>query len=326
MKYVIKLDNDFNVSKEVWDKLYFLDKETTIFQSYQWNKQFYFKLCSKLKLHNLIFYNKEVCVAIFPLIERNLDNKVVLEFIGCRMVDYLSPIILEEHKKYVYKQFKHYIKNSHYFFYGYDIKSSHTFCKYFSEKFKTIEVCYLKRNTSIPKSIIKENNYDKRYLSEHSNYFIEETFDIKNYYKHIELYLDNMKNLRENLIDEELKMFWKDYILSNIDNLHCLNLKIENELAYSILYEIKNNKVYLINYGFNIKFKRFAPGKLLLMEIIKEFSSNYDIDLSRGKDEYKLRLGCCVEDNIKFIYPKDDNLWNNLQKLEFDIGFFPHKL
>lgn len=90
-------------------------------------------------------------------------------------------------------------------------------------------------------------------------------FDINDYYKHITLYLDNMKNIRKHTIDKEVELFWKDYISSNIDNLHCINLKIEQKLAYSILYEIKDNKLFLINYAFNVNFKKYAPGKLLLI-------------------------------------------------------------
>ena len=326
MKYAIKLDCDFSISKDIWDKLYYQDKEATIFQSYSWNKSFYSNLCTKLKLHSLLFYEGDICVAIFPLIERLCDDKIVLEFLGSRMVDYLSPIILDDHKRFVYSEFKHYININNYFFYGYDIKSNHSLCENFSNKFKTIEICYIKQNAVLPRSILKEYEYDKRYLSKNFNYVIEEALDIRDYYKHIELYLDNMQNIKHHLIDEELKAFWKDYIQTNIDNLHCVILKIENELVYSILYEMKADRVYLINYAFNIKFKKYAPGKLLLMHIIKEYLTKCDIDFSRGNDEYKLKLGCEVDSNIKFLYPSDDSLWNNLQKLEFNIGFFPHKL
>lgn len=326
MKYVIKVDRDFSISQQVWNSLYSQDKESTIYQSYQWNKNFYFKLSSELKLHNLIFYHNENCIAIFPLIERVCNNNIILEFIGSRMVDYLSPIVLEDHKQHIYEQFKCYIKNNNYSFYGYDIKSTHSFCKCFSNKFKTIEICYLKQNTSLPISIVKENEYDKRYLSKNFTYSIEDTSDINDYYEHIKLYLENMKNIKNHTIDEVLKNFWKDYISSNIDNLHCINLKIENELAYSILYEIKDNKLFLINYAFNMNFKKYAPGKLLLIYLIKKYSAKYDIDFSRGKDEYKIKFGCEVHSNIKFLYPANNILWAALNKLEFNIGFFPHKL
>lgn len=283
-------------------------------------------MSSKLKLHNLIFYYNESCIAIFPLIERVCDNNIILEFIGSRMVDYLSPIILEDHKQHIYEQFKCYIKNNNYSFYGYDIKNNHSFCKCFSNKFKTVEICYLKQNTSLALSIVKENEYDTRYLSKNFPYSVEDMFDINDYYKHITLYLDNMKNIRKHTIDEEVELFWKDYILSNKDNLHCINLKIEQKLAYSILYEIKGNKLFLINYAFNVNFKKYAPGKMLLIYLIKEYSSKYDIDFSRGRDEYKIKLGCEVADNIKFLYPANNTLWEALSKLEFIIGFFPHKL
>ena len=326
MKCITKIDRNFSISQQVWDSLYLQDKESSIYQSYQWNKQFYFNLSTKLKLHNLIFYCNEKCIAIFPLIERICNNNIILEFIGCRMVDYLSPIALEDYKQSIYEQFKCYIMNNNYFFYGYDINSNHSFCKYFSSKFKTIEICYLKQNRSLPTSIVKENEYDKRYLSKSFAYSIENTSDISDYYKHIALYLENMKNIKKHTIDEKLIDFWKDYISSNIDNLHCINLKIEKELAYSILYEIKNNKLFLINYAFNICFKKYAPGKILLIYLIKEYISKYDIDFSRGKDEYKVKLGCEIDNNIKFLYPMNNILWNILNKLEFDIGFFPHKL
>lgn len=326
MKYVIEVDKNFSISQQIWDRLYFQDKESTIYQSYQWNKHFYLKLSSELQLHNLIFYDNENCMAIFPLIERICDNNIVLEFIGSRMVDYLSPIVFEDHKNHIYEEFKNYIKNNNYSFYGYDIKNNHSFCKCFSNKLKTIEICDFKKNTSLPMSIIKENEYDKRYLSKHFNYSIEETFNLEDYYNHIKLYLDNMQNFKNHKIDESLKMFWVDYVLSNIKNLHCVKLTIKKELAYSILYEIKNNKVYLINYAFNKKFKRFAPGKLLLIHLIKKYTSKYDIDFSRGKDEYKIKFGCEVSNNIKFLYPANNTLWGVLNKLEFNIGFFPHKL
>ena len=178
----------------------------------------------------------------------------------------------------------------------------------------------------MPISIVKENEYDKRYLSKNFTYSIEDTSDINDYYEHIKLYLENMKNIKNHTIDEVLKNFWKDYISSNIDNLHCINLKIENELAYSILYEIKDNKLFLINYAFNMNFKKYAPGKLLLIYLIKKYSTKYDIDFSRGKDEYKIKFGCEVHSNIKFLYPANNILWAALNKLEFNIGFFPNKL
>lgn len=325
MKCLIKIDRTFSISQQVWDDLFLKDKESTIYQSYQWNKHFYFKLSSKLKLHNLVFYHNDKCIAIFPLVEHVYDNNIILEFIGSRMVDYLSPIVIKKYKRHIYKEFKCYIQNNNYSFYGYDIKREHSFCKYFSNKFKTIETFYLKQKTNLPMSIVKENEYDKRYLSKNFSYSVENMFDINDYYKHITLYLDNMKNIRKHTIDKEVESFWKDYILSNIDNLHCISLKIEQKLAYSILYEIKDNKLFLINYAFNVNFKKYAPGKLLLIHLIKEYSPKYDIDFSRGRDEYKIKLGCEVDSNVKFLYPENYVLWDALNKLEFNIGFFPHK-
>lgn len=152
MKCLIKIDRTFSISQQVWNDLCLKDKESTIYQSYQWNKHFYFKLSSKLKLHNLAFYHNDNCIAIFPLVERVYENNIILEFIGSRMVDYLSPIVIEKYKQHIYKEFKHYIQNNNYSFHGYDIKKEHSFCKCFSNKFKTIETCYLKQKTNLPMS------------------------------------------------------------------------------------------------------------------------------------------------------------------------------
>lgn len=64
----------------------------------------------------------------------------------------------------------------------------------------------------------------------------------------------------------------------------------------------------------------------MLIHLIKEYSSKYDIDFSRGRDGYKIKLGCEVDSNVKFLYPENNVLWEALSKLEFIIGFFPHKL
>ena len=325
MNCKILVDKNFSISKEDWNFLFNQDVEATIFQSYNWNKSFYYSLCQDLNLHNLCFYIESKCIAIFPLVEREFDNCTILEFIGSRMVDYLSPIILEEYKDFVYKTFKRYIIKNKYLFYGYDVKNTHSLLNVFKQHCKTVDTCYFKQSDQIPHSTHKEYDYDNRYLSKHFNMSIIEKNKPSDLYIHINLYLENMNILKKHKIDNELRQFWAKYIDLNITNLQSINLIINNENAYSVLYEIKGQVIYLLNYAFNTKYKQFAPGKILLFYVINKYSKDYTIDFSRGEDLYKIRLGCRKNYNVKFLFPRNLKVLDYLNKIDAIIGFFPKK-
>ena len=326
MGYEIRNDDSFSISENIWDSVYGQDEECSIFQSYWWNRIFYDSFCTDFKLNIISFYKRNECVAIFPLIERICAGKRVLEFIGSRMVDYLSPIVKNEHRAAIYKAFKEYVDEEGLFFYAYDINYNHSLSRFFTDTVETVKICYFEKGRDIPQGVIKEYEYDKRFLSRKYDNRIERSTNIKDYYNHVNLYLDNMEELRNHHIDDETRFFWRKYVFQNRSDLACERLIIDGEDAYSILYGIKGSTLYLINYAFNTKFKKYAPGKILLVDLMKKYSGKYTIDFSRGEDEYKARLGCKVGKNVKTLYPGDEEVCCVLNDLEYKIGFFPHKI
>ncbi|BBG65153.1 hypothetical protein NNO_0450 [Hydrogenimonas sp.] len=82
MKYhIIQNENDFKSSKQIWERLYESCGCCTVFQTFEWNYEWWLKGHREDQLFIIVFFKKNIenPIAIFPLI---IDEKNILRFIA----------------------------------------------------------------------------------------------------------------------------------------------------------------------------------------------------------------------------------------------------
>lgn len=88
----------------------------------------------------------------------------------------------------------------------------------------------------------------------------------------------------------------KDIAFRSLFNLPSARLQltyINGEIAYFILFFECDNKLYLPHAGLNEKYKKYSPGLLAHINLIKHYSSRKSIvyDMGSGDEPYKKHLG-----------------------------------
>jgi CelD/BcsL family acetyltransferase involved in cellulose biosynthesis len=91
---IISSFSDFLDLQDEWDKIVMNCSDSTPFQSFTWNFNWWKYLRGKKKLSILICKEGEEVKGIFPMWLRRLTEDIkILEFIGTRGTDYLGPLV-----------------------------------------------------------------------------------------------------------------------------------------------------------------------------------------------------------------------------------------
>ena len=330
------IDNEeFRELKDSWNICCLNDSECSPFQFFEWQYNYYsiFGNTKELAIYIVFDVTNSNIIAIFPFWERTIEKGKLLEFIGCRGVDYLMPIVANEHKMLVYKLFEQYIKENDLNIYVHDVPQNHSFYDFFYILSASNEIttpCGILNLNDIRK--YKEFEYDKRFLNKHNkaihiSIYLDKVIPTVLLERHIEEYINIAENKYKHDDAKKFQQFLTIYLneINTKKDVLYADLQNDKELMYSIVGIKCRKTIFLLNFVFNFKYKKFAPGKMLLNELIYFASENgYDkIDFSRGADIYKTKLRCSFINNMSFIISNDNDIKKNVTQLNEGIGFFP---
>lgn len=109
---IVSQVKDFRNLEKHWDSIAKIDTESTPFQLFAWSYYWWKHLHGNKQLLILLCKRNQDIFAIFPMWQRVLQNGIrVLEFIGSRGTDYLSPLILDDHFRVYQLVFDSIVKN-----------------------------------------------------------------------------------------------------------------------------------------------------------------------------------------------------------------------
>ncbi|MDR3047414.1 MAG: GNAT family N-acetyltransferase [Bacteroidales bacterium] len=325
----------FKNIKDAWNMCCLNDSECSPFQFFEWQYHYYhiFGDNKDLAIYIISDVENSNLIAIFPFWERTVENEKLLEFIGCRGVDYLMPIIEDKHKPDVYKLFEQYLTENSLNIYIYDIPENHSFYTSFysiSTPNKITIPCGVVNLQILHK--YREFEYDKRYLIKHNealqfSIYLNEKIPIPLLEKHINGYINIVDNKYKYNDTEKFQSFLTLYLNDINDKKIAVYADLHNdtETIYSVIGIKCRETIYLLNFVFNLKYKKFAPGKILLTELIIIASKRgyKKIDFSRGTDIYKSKLGCDFINNMSLLITSSNKIRQFVAKQNQSIGFFP---
>ena len=313
-KFEIEVFSKFNYELE--KKWTSLEKESniTIFQTYNWQKYWSLNCGHDIKIVNVLIFDSEKLIGILPF---HIKNKIfkILTWNGFPFSDYNLPII--RNNSYLkYEDYRNIFLN---------LKKNYNF-----------DVLHLINNTDSNfynnKNFISNKTY-KLNLNEEKNYktIIDklkkkikyESNKIKKNYK-LEINLKPSNNEKKEIINfflqekaNQLKRTrgwnylnlekYRNYIV-NIQNLddEIINysfIKLNGKIVAShIGYNFRNIFFYIFPV-YDINFKKFSLGNILLLNILEFCKSNNIIcfDLTIGDEKYKEKLSNKVDNLYEIV-------------------------
>lgn len=302
-KFRLIFHNHFNYELEhYWKRL---EKESKIdfFQSHDWQKYWYENIKTKNKILIVLVFDDKDLIAIFPLnIEKKFNIKI-LNLNGFPFSDYNSLIIKKNYilDKKDFNQIIKDIKNSYSFdvLYFINLKQELKFFKSFQQN--SSFGLNLKENIlfiKLFKKFKKKIDYETKRIEKEFNvkYIlnpnIEEKKEIINFFL-----INKEKQLKRTKAWNYLQYKnFKNYIInliklnSNIINFSCI--KLEKKIIASHVGYTFNNIFYYIFPTYDVDYKKFSPGNILLLKIIDNLKNrDYKyIDYTVGNEEYKKKL------------------------------------
>ena len=307
--FKIKIFNFFNDElKNLW-----LEFETRsfhhIFQTYDWQKLWLEKQIeynNKIINFTVFIYEKDELIMILPLNIKEYYKIKILAWSGFPFSDYNSPLI-KNHKKLLKENFEDLWnnilsklvnvdcivlnnqpenilsqKNPFYNYLKNDLIDEYYGIKLDQNlEFKKKELDNINYQTNILKNLgelsfkIAENDYEKKEIID---------FIIQNKSKQY----DNTKAW--NLFKDN---FCKDFFISSNlkikKKIFITYLKLNNDILAAHSGYIYNNMCYYLFPAYNLKYKKYSPGKILLKKIIDQTKSNLVkyFDLTIGSENYK---------------------------------------
>lgn len=323
LKIIEKYEDIFQY-KQGWEKLEKEDSECTIYQSYDWVKNYCTFLMSNKKIFIMLYFEKNDLVGVFPFQIRMFRNVYIYELMGSCGVDYLMPIISDIRKEKLYLQFRYWLEQQEddivYVFE--DLPCTHSFSKYiisckscgFVSNYFDSCFCYKiclpdtwnAYKNGLSKRMCHDIEYDRRYLYRNVDAEYKE-LDINTLDKHI---INNKvrmhsRDLKSPFDFNMAYLFWKKYFgdesFKNRLKIHAI--VSDTEIVASLISIDVDKSKFILSLSINIEYEKFSPGNVLLGYVIEEaIEKKFKlIDLGRGKDNYKLRFGATEYKNRRHI-------------------------
>lgn len=317
MCYKLKIVDTFHeisCYEHEWINLESLDSECTIFQSYDWTKNYCNFLLANKKAFIILFYQENLLVSIFPMQVRSFRGIMLYEFMGSCGVDFLMPLTMDIHKENIYAEFSSWLEsqNDNTIFVFEDIPRLHSFSQYLrscnSQKILSeyYDLCsyyiiwlpdtWNEYKDSLSNRMRHDIEYDRRYISKNIEIEFQE-LNINRIDEHILLNKSRMhsRQLKSPFDFESSCLFWKKYLNDEFlkNRLKFYAVTSGSDIVASILSVDVKQKRYILNLNINMQYAKLSPGNVLLGHLVEE-SINQGfkaLDFGRGKDQYKLRLG-----------------------------------
>ncbi len=311
---VIKIKEEFDLElQNEWEKFEKISN-ISFFQTFKWQKYWHEKCGNNRKIIISLFYKKKELVAIFPF---NLEKKYyinILNWNGFPFSDYNQPIIKTNHS-FNTKDFEFLIS---------EIFSKHKFdnvhlincivssyldnSKFISNK--ASKLIFNKSNTDnliinyLKKKIIyEENRLKKKFILEINIDSNDEKEKILNFFineKYKQLERTSAWNY---LAFKEYKKYIYDLLEFDQKHLCFSCLKIDNKIISSHIGYKFNNCYYYIFPVYDLNYKKYSPGNILLSKLIENYKHNKfrAFDFTVGDEVYKNKLNNFITYTYEYI-------------------------
>lgn len=300
---IIRIKEEFDLDlQEIWEK-FEKNSNASFFQTFKWQKYWFEKCDNNQKNIIALLYKKEELVSIFPLNIKRQNFVNILNWNGFPFSDYNQPLI-KKNQILSHQDFKFIVSqiSSKYKFHNIHLINCIN-CDYLNDKKivsnKLSKLIFFKDNTdiSIIDNLEKKIKYEQNRLKKKFNFEIYiDTHLEKN--KILDFFINEKhKQLKRtgawNYLD--LKAF-KKYIhdLAEFDpkNLCFSCLKIDNKIISSHIGYKFNNNYYYIFPVYDLNYKKYSPGNILLFKLIQNYRFNkfYAFDFTIGDEIYKKKL------------------------------------
>jgi CelD/BcsL family acetyltransferase involved in cellulose biosynthesis len=343
----IKTISEMIKLKHEWNRLLFDSKDSTPFQSWQWNYAFVKDLKSSEKLKIVAGYNQEdklVGIAPLKVTSHRISGIKMLEFIGSRESDYLDFLVEEEYKDFfitelfdfldecrdwtmldfasLREQTKKLISDQLCVQVSTQTVCPCAFLPSTMEQYEQLsnrrEMKGIKRQL---KKLLPQNSLT--YLVSESNEDLKENVD-----KFIELHQmrHNSKGEKGHFRskNQKEKLHKLSELMFRAGLLKMETLKIDSTIVAINFIFVLNKKKYNYLSGMHPGYSEFKPGKLLIYyminDAIKKGYSTYDF--LQGKEEYKYNWTNCEIQLYNVTYSRSKKrayFWKKFQSLRRTI-------
>ncbi len=316
-KYIL-FDNFNNELKKLWTSIE-LDNNFSVFQSYEWNLNWYKNIASKnkaIKLCILVVKYETRVTDIFPFCIRKHNFLKILEFLGGLNTDYMMPLFTYESIMYGNhldsKKFSKFLNSN---LPKYDIAIFKNQVEFYNNSENIFLRFFKKKETSISHRII----FNKRKVEEYLKQDVNKRFynDLKRQIKRLKK-IDKLSFIVANSFEDQTilikKMIEQKYIKyeltgfnmfksNNFQNLYldCKNnlgslgskhvsaLKLGGNLIAVHFGFISKKSLLYIMPSYDKKWQRYSPGNVLIYYLIKYCLDNdiESFDFTDGDNFYK---------------------------------------
>ena len=343
--FQIKIFNSFNNElKNLW-----LEFETKsfhhIFQTYEWQKLWLDKQIeynNKIINFTVLIYESDKLIMILPLNIKEYYKIKILNWSGFPFSDYNSPLIASN-KKLLKENFEELWNNILESFENIDcivlnnqpeniISRTNPFYDYL--KNNLMDEYYginLNKSLKFKKKELDNINYQTKRLKDLGKLSFKTAENRDEKKDVIDFIIHNKSKQYEstkawNLFKDK---FCKDFFISSNLNMqkkiHVTYLKLNNEILAAHSGYIYNNICYYLFPAYNVKYRKYSPGKILLKKIIDE--TKLDLveyfDLTIGSENYKKRFANNKLNSARFL--KSLSLKGSFYILLLKIKFFIKK-
>ncbi len=311
---VIKIKEEFDLElQKEWEKF---EKISNInfFQTFKWQKYWYERCGNKRKIIISLFYKKKELVAIFPLNIKKQYYIDILNWNGFPFSDYNQPIIKinqslnpkdfeflisEIFSKYKFDNvhlinciISNYLNNSKF------ISNKASKIIFNNNNSDNLIINYLKK-----KIIYEENRLKKKFILEINIDSNNEKEKILNFFiteKYKQLERTRAWNY---LAFKEYKKYIYDLLEFDQQNLCFSCLKIDKKIISSHIGYKFDNCYYYIFPVYDLKYKKYSPGNILLSRLIENYKDNnfHAFDFTVGNELYKNKLSNFVTHTYEYI-------------------------
>lgn len=322
-----------------WNQLKDEFHEITVFQDIRWIKSWwdYKKKKEHISPYILEIRFENKTIGIIPLY-RSLVKFASLQFsvlkpIGSLLSDYLVPILSKKYapKKILTKAFEklHEDKDSWDFIEWGDIPENSIFDRmlrnqlvkdnFIFDRNRTFICPFLIINKDVTqvigtfdKKLVKEIRKKTRQLKECGDLIYHKVTNkqdiqpiLNKFFEfHCERYKNTNNPSRFRVEEERMYTIQTAEGLYKSNLLHLSYLRLNNEII-SVEFAMEDGKnIYLYLTAFNMKYRRYSPGNILLYMLVDEAcKQDYKIvDFTRGDESYKQQWGTLDKYNVQYVF------------------------